>query len=123
MLNGRPTAVAETDIIAPARKAEEESISDVVHEDQPRPAYLLQLVVQGQPDTGSNGCADKGPAQDGQQISNQQPYQKIKRTDARCQEKRTDHEFRARNVFAAVHADETAPVLEIMIRNGLSLEL
>jgi hypothetical protein len=54
------------------------------------------------------GCAHECSTQNREEVPDQQPHHQIERTDTGGEGEWTDYEFRTRNVFAAVHADETA---------------
>ena len=104
------------------QEAEHHAVGQVVEDHQVATADLFQLVVEGQSDTGGNGCTDEYPAQDGQRVAQQQSHNQVKGTRARGDKEGANHQFGTGAVFARIHADETLEAQVGLGRHRLAFE-
>ena len=102
------------------QEAERDAVHGVVQDHELPPYDLFQLVVEGQSNAGRNRRRHQSPAQDGEEIADQQTKQEVGGADARRDEQRSDHQFRAGRVLGGVLTDEALEAQLRRRRHGLS---
>ena len=105
------------------QEAEHHAVGQVVGDSEPAAADSFELVIQRQARARRDRRRHEHPAEDRQQVADEQPDDEIERADAGGHEQRTDHQLGARGVLAGVLADKAPEPQPRPFRHGFAFVL
>ncbi len=103
-------------------KAEHDPVDEIVDDDEPAPADLFQLIIEGQAGPGGDRGGHEGPAEDGEEVPDDEPEDKVDCADSGGDKEGADHQLRSGGMLTGILAEEIAEAKPGLGRNGLAFK-